>query len=121
MGCADEVVSEPVHTSGVPTRVGTGCVVVTDDYGEREVCDTQYYYVNGGVVYWDAHFNTWIGPGAYWSSGGWHQGFYPGWHGYYGHGFYHSHEFYHGAHRDGYRNTPMRGGGYHGTGHGGHR
>lgn len=47
MGCADE---EVVYTSGAPTSARSGCVVVTDDYGEREVCDTQYYYVNGGIV-----------------------------------------------------------------------
>lgn len=113
MGCADEVVTEPVYASAIPSQLGTGCVIVTDDYGEREVCNTRYYYVNGGVVYWDANFGIWVGPGGYWHGGVWNRGFYPGWHNYYGRGFYRPRGFS-GPHGG------FHGGGYHGAPHGGH-
>lgn len=47
-----------------------GCALVVDRFGEREVRDVYYYLTLGGVVYWDAHFQVWIGPYGYWIPGG---------------------------------------------------
>lgn len=126
-GCAVEYV-EPVDPMDavISDRMQHGCVVVTDELGEREVCNTQYYYYDGGVVYWDAHFGVWVGPNGYWRNRAFFPGIYPGFHTYYHTGFYHPRGFYHGgrlADGDGHgggRPPPMS---YHGgfRGHGGHR
>lgn len=121
-GCATEYeVSEPTMS-----QPAYGCVVVTDEYGEREVCNTNYYYVTGGVVYWDAHFGVWVGPGGYWRSGIWYRGYYPGFHTYYHAGLYHPHGYFHGGNRAGYYRHYgpggfHSGGGFHGGFHGRHR
>jgi hypothetical protein len=86
----------------------SGCFTFCDDYGCREVCNTQYYYYGGEAYYWDAHFGCWIGPHGYWRSGAYYYGFHPGYHEFYHHGYYHGGGHYYGGH-----------GGYHG--HGGHR
>lgn len=114
-------VSEPIYTSTVPSAYYAngakyGCTIVTDEYGSREVCETYYYPVSNGVVYWDPYFRIWVGPGGYWHGGVWNHGYYPGFRTYYGHGFYHPNGFSHGG---GYRGG-FHGGGFHG-GHGGHR
>lgn len=96
--------AEEVYTEAPPVAAANGCVAYTDDWGTREVC-APYYYLNGEVVYWDAHFGCWIGPHGYWLGGGWHPGFVGGYHGYYG-----SH-VYHGWHGGSFH------GGYHGRGH----
>jgi hypothetical protein len=47
-----------------------GCALFDDQYGEREITDTYFYNVKGGVVYWDTHFNVWVGPYGYWETSG---------------------------------------------------
>jgi hypothetical protein len=108
-----------------PAQTSYGCVVVEDDYGEREVCDTSYYVSPEGVIYWDAAFGIWIGAGGYWNGGVWHYGYWPGyWERY--HTFYHGHGFYngysHGYYGHHYEHGSFHGGGYHSGGgyHGGH-
>lgn len=116
-GCEDSTYrNEPEY----PSPPAYGCVVVADDMGEREVCDTYYYYDNGELVYYDAHFNIWVGNSGYWIGGRYHWGFYPAWHSYYGPSFYYprGHFGYHGAFRGGERGG-YRGGGF--RGHGGRR
>lgn len=131
VGCTEREVVEPVATvAAAPTfaTINSGCVVVSDDYGEREVCNTQYYYMNDGVVYWDSHFGVWVGPGGYWRGGRWWNGYYPGFHEFYGHGWYHPHGFFRAGgvrgwgRGPGFGNDAHRGGGFRGGGgHGGHR
>src|SRR5271166_5279212 len=62
-----------------------GCVNVEDEYGEHQVCGTQYYYTNHGTVYWDEHFGIWVYPGGYWRNNQYYRGYYPGYHSYYHH------------------------------------
>jgi len=111
-GCADEYVA-PVAASPA------NCFVVTDEFGEREVCNTQYYYTNGGVIYWDSHFGVWVSPWGYYHGGVWTHGYYPGWHSYYGPGFYHARGYFHGGYRGGNFHGGYRGGSFRGGG-GGH-
>ena len=114
-GCANSNYrNEPEY----PSAPAYGCVVVADDFGERETCNTYYYYENGELVYWDNHFGIWIGPSGYWRGGRYYWGFYPGFHAYYGPSFYHPRGFYgyHGAYRG---SSGYHGGGYRGSG--GHR
>ena len=110
-GCADEYEGTPVAVS--PTSPAYGCVVVTDEYGEREVCNTRYYYSDGGVVYWDEHFGIWVGPNGYYRGGVFFPGIYPGFHAYYHRGWYRPHGYFHGGYHGGYH------GGFHGAPHGG--
>jgi len=108
-GCVDE---DYVYAEA-PVAVASGSVEFCDDWGCRMV-DAPYYYVDGEVVYWDAHFGVWIGPRGYWMGGVWHHGWVGGYHGFYHAGYYHN---FHG-HPYGWR----AGSGYHGYGHrGGHR
>ena len=83
------------------------CVKFVDDYGEREVCNTAYYYDSAGdLVYWDAHFGVWIGHGFYYDHGVLFNGYYPHYHEFYHHGYYHTfhpgwhgtYHYYHGGH-----------------------
>jgi len=120
VGCADEAYYD--HPAYPPEHAGWtqhGCVVVTDEFGEREVCDTQYYYSEDGVTYWDAHFGIWVGPNGYWYGHSYFPGIYPGFHAYYHRGWYHPRGFYHGGYHGG--GGGFHGGGFHGGGHGGHR
>lgn len=82
-----------------------GNVEFCDDYGCRWVY-APYYYYDGAVVYWDAHFGCWIGPHGYWTGGVYYHGYYPGYHGVYHQGYYHGpgpghwsapHYYYHSA------------------------
>ena len=118
-GCTEEAYSD---TAAVyPSSPTYGCVVVNDPaYGERQVCNTYYYYVGGVPYYYDTHFASWITPWGYYRGGRWFNGYYPGYHSYYGHGFYHPRGYYHGGgfrHLD--HNYGRGGGGYHGGYHGG--
>lgn len=116
----------------VQPQIQNGCAIVEDTYGEREVCNTNYYVYNGSVVYWDPYFGIWAGNGFYNYNGGWYRGYYPGYYGrygsyYHGQGYYHgySHGYYHGnGGSHGYGGGSYHGGGgsYHGGGgsfHGG--
>ena len=99
-----------------------GCVVVNDEYGEREVCDTQYYTTNGGVIYWDAAFGVWIGPYGYWRGREYHRGFWAGYHEHY-RPFYHEHGWhntFHGSYYHGGGASHRGGGSFH-SGGGHHR
>lgn len=130
----DEYVAFP---SGEPEY---GCAIIHDDFGEREVCDVNYYVVNGSVIYFDPYFHYWIGPRGYWvNSGIYHYGFFEGYHSHYGsyyhsfgwhaqHGWYDHHPGFRGGARGnpggghwGYGGGVRGGGGGHGGGHGGHR
>ena len=119
IGCgevnADE---EVVFPSG---QAQYGCVVVADQFGERQVC-SNYYIVNSGYVYWDGFYGAWIYPhGGYWRGGRYYTGFIPGYYEHY-RSFYHPHGWHaaHGWHTGGYHGGSYHGGGGHG-GHGGHR
>jgi hypothetical protein len=105
-GCAEDEAAFP--TNAEPEY---GCAVVVDPYGERQVCDTQYYVVNGGVVYWDAAFGLWIGPYGFWRAGEYHRGFWAAYHDHY-RNFYHPHGTFHVgySHRGG---GSFRGGSFH--------
>lgn len=122
VGCADEYYATPSYPLSAGNQTQYGCVIVSDEYGEREVCNTHYYYSDGGVVYWDAHFGIWVYPNGYWYGGRFWPGVYPGFHAYYHTGFYHPRGFYRGRPADlgwhgGGRPPP---GGFRGP-HGGHR
>jgi hypothetical protein len=109
VGCVDEY-------SYRETTPYYGCVVISDEMGEREVCDTEYYYTDDGVVYWDSHFGIWVMPNGYWYGGRFWPGVYPGFHAYYHSGFYHPRGYFHS-----YRGFSVhRGGSYGGHGGGGH-
>jgi hypothetical protein len=43
----------------------TNCFVVSDTNGEREVCNTQSYYVGNDLYYWDSYYGIWVGPNGY--------------------------------------------------------
>lgn len=88
------------------TTIGT--VEFCDDWGCRMIT-APYYYYEGDVVYWDAHFGCWIGPRGYWLGGDWHHGWIEGYHGWYGGHFYHRWV----SHPQGWR----AGSGFHGYGH----
>jgi len=92
LGCAENMAyADPLAP---PSATEHGCVIVEDTYGEREVCDVNYYIASEGPVYWDPFFGVWIGVGGFWYGGVWHYGYYPGyWKRY--HGYYHGHGFYH--------------------------
>src|SRR5271165_3355885 len=66
-----------------------GCIVVVDQWGEREVC-SNYYIVNGGYVYYDWYFHSWVSPYGYWYGGSYHHGYWVGYHDHYG-SYYHEH------------------------------
>jgi hypothetical protein len=117
-------------TSGCEAEVGydsppvaytTGTVEYCDDFGCRDV-NAPYYYDNGEVVYYDAHFGYWMGPRGYLVGGRWHSGFVGGYHSYYHPGYYHGYRGgYHGGggfHGGGQFHGGR--GGYHGGEHGGH-
>jgi len=102
-------VAEGSYYYGPPGGVyEVGTVEFCDDWGCRMVA-APYYYVDGEVVYYDAHFGYWIGPHGYWVSGVWHRDFWPGYHTWYHAGFYHHFHYsdsgwkmgsgYHGYHR----------------------
>lgn len=127
-GCAEEYYPATYPYSDY------GCVVIEDENGEREVCDTYYYVTDYGPMYWDAYYGVWIGAGGYLYNGIWYRGFWPGYVARYGwgyhprgwfgnHGFrgYYSHHWS-GAWHGGPAFHSYHGGGYHGGGgHGGHR
>jgi len=71
----------------------TGSVEFCDDYGCRWV-NAPYYYDNGDVIYWDAHFGIWVGPRGYWHGGAFYHGWHPGYHSRYHHGWYHRQYYY---------------------------
>jgi len=96
----------------VPIAYTTGTVEFCDDWGCRYLT-APYYYMDGEVVYWDAHFGCWIGPRGWWRSGIWYRGWVEGYHGWYGERYYH----YSYSHPGGWR----AGSGYHGYRGGGHR
>src|SRR5665213_1222033 len=99
----------------IDSSIQYGCVEVSDDYGNRDVCDTQYYYTDdGSLIYWDAHFGVWIGPEGWYREGIFYHGFYPGYREFYGRGYYHSEHgrYYHGGHYN-------HGGGHYGGHHSG--
>jgi hypothetical protein len=109
MGCTPEYV-EPA-----PAVSQANCVVVSDaEYGERTVCNTQYYDTPQGVVYYDPYYATWIGAGYYYSAAEarWYHGYLPGYYNHY-RGYYRPHGYYVGHSYGGYRGY----GGYHGGGH----
>jgi hypothetical protein len=125
-GCAEETAyaDPPVIVS---SSYQTGCIVVQDTYGEREICGVQYYVTDQGPIYWDAYYGSWIGCGGYWHQGVWHYGYWPGYAARYG-VYYHSRGFYgHGYSRGYYHGNAGYHGGFHGGGHfgggghGGHR
>jgi hypothetical protein len=93
------------------------CTVVSDAYGEREVCTT-YTTFNGVQYYYDPYFNIWVGGGGYWYGNRYYNGYFPGWGARYG-GFYHSRGFYSGrGYHGGYHNYSHGGGHFGGGGHG---
>lgn len=95
-----------------PSAYEVGTVEFCDDWGCRYIT-APYYYYDGEVVYYDAHFGCWIGPRGYWVGGIWHRGWVGGYHGWYGAHHYH---YFH-EHTGGWRG----GGGWHGYhGGGGH-
>jgi len=101
-------------------QVQYGCAVVSDQFGEREVCDTSYYVSDGSVVYWDPYFGIWAGNGFYNYNGGWYRGYYPGYAAHYG-SYYHTHGYFQG-YSHGYYGHSYGGGGHfsHGGGSFGH-
>jgi hypothetical protein len=104
-GCVAEIgYDEP------PATYTTGTVEYCDDFGCRDI-DAPYYYENGEVVYYDAHFGVWMGPRGYLVGGRWHPGFVGGYRNYYHSGYYHSYHGYGGAYHG-------NGGAYHGAGRG---
>lgn len=102
-GCAAEGSYDP--PPAVPYAAGS--VEFCDDWGCRWV-NAPYYYSDGDLFYWDAHFGVWVGPRGWWHGGIWHSGFVPGYHGWYHAGHYH-------VLHSGWRGT----GGGHSYGHGG--
>ena len=123
-------------TSGCEAEVGydsppvaytTGTVEYCDDFGCRDV-SAPYYYDNGEVVYYDAHFGVWMGPRGYMTGGYWHPGFVGGYHNYYHGGYYHGYRGNGGYHGGGayhgggnFHGGGGRGVAHGGGGHGGHR
>lgn len=99
----------------VQPQVQYGCTIVEDIYGEREVCNTNYYVSNGSVVYWDPYFGIWVGNGFYNYHGGWYRGYYPGYSAHYG-SYYHTHGYFQGYSHGYYHGNTGHGGSY---GHGG--
>src|SRR5277367_1666202 len=104
-GCAEEG-----YYSDPPVSPAVGTVEFCDDLGCRFV-EAPYYYMDGEVVYWDAHFGVWIGPHSYWREGRWYGGSIYGYHSFYHPGYYHSFTYHDGGWR--------AGSGYHGYYHGG--
>lgn len=103
-----------VYDTPVAYERNYGCVSFCDEYGCRDVCSTYYYDADGNVVYWDDHFNCWIGPAGYFVGGIWYHGF--------PHGYYEFHRgYYHPGHYYGRGHYGYHGGGYHGGYHGGRR
>lgn len=100
MGCA-----EGAYYSAPPGVYSHGEVEFCDDFGCRMI-SSNYYYVDGAVVYWDPHFGCWIGPHGWYGRGSWHSGWVSGYHNYY-RSFHNNYS--HGG--------SFRGGGYHGGGH----
>lgn len=72
-----------VYADPPPVSYSTGCTTYCDSYGCRPVCGQYYTTHTGDVVYWDTHFNAWIGPHGYWRGGRWYHGYHPGYHGHY--------------------------------------
>jgi hypothetical protein len=106
MGCAPEYV-EPA-----PATSQANCVIVSDaEYGERTVCNAQYYDTPQGVIYYDPYYASWIGAGYTYSAGQWHHGYPLGYYNHY-HNHYHPHGYFYGHGYGGYH-----GGGFHGGGH----
>ncbi len=133
LGCVEAYADDTVVFPSGDAQYG--CVIVSDSYGEREMCGVNYYVVNGGVVYFDPAFNLWIFPHGYWYGGIYHNGFWNGYYAHYGayyhpYGWHASHGWhggynggwhggsYHGG--GGYHGGGWHGGGSHGGGHGGH-
>jgi hypothetical protein len=76
MGCVIEADAQ------VPVQ--NGCVIVVDQFGEREVCSYHYAHPAYGVVYWDPAWRIWVGSrGYYWQNRVWYRGFPNGYAGYY--------------------------------------
>lgn len=71
-----------------PGVYSVGTVEFCDDYGCRMVA-APYYYVDGQVVYYDAHFGVWIGPHSYYRSGVWYHHPIEGYREHYHSGYYH--------------------------------
>jgi hypothetical protein len=118
IGCAENTAyADPVLVSSEPA---TGCVVVEDDFGEREVCNTTYYVTSEGPIYWDVNYGIWIGAGGFWYGGVWHYGYYPGYWARY-HDYYHEHGYYHsnshGYYGHHFNNGSFHGNNYHGETH----
>jgi hypothetical protein len=89
-GCVAFIGDESDMPVGIPEH---GCTIVVDPYGEREVCDVDYYVVDGGVVYFDPYYRVWIGPRGYWYGGRYVVGYWGGYHAYY-RGYYRTHGGY---------------------------
>lgn len=126
-GCVATLEEEPAMADN------GNCFVVSDAYGERQVCNTQTYYVGSDLYYWDSYYGIWVGPRGYYRENVFFGGVYPGWYGHYG-SFYRGHGYYAGRgwnggyynHGGGYHgygggHYSHGGGGFHGGGHGGHR
>lgn len=75
-------VEEGVYTSPPPDVYENGTVEFCDDFGCREVT-APYYRDNGSIIYYDAHFDVWIGAHGYWQSGHWCPGYVHGYHNWY--------------------------------------
>jgi hypothetical protein len=91
LGLAGCVAEEGMYVEA-PVAVASGSVEFCDDWGCRMI-DAPYYYDDGDVIYWDAHFGVWIGPHGYWHGGIWHRGWVDGYHGWYGvHHYHYFHE-----------------------------
>ena len=60
-----------------------GCVIIVDQWGEREVCNTYFYPMGYGALYWDPFFSLWIGPHGYWRDGAYNHGLWEGYHDHY--------------------------------------
>lgn len=98
-------VSEPYAAN----TIRNGCVIVSDDYGEREVCTRSYYTAGGDLVYWDANFGIWIGRGGYWRNGSFYHGYHPGFYNHYRASYQHRGYYYRGGIHGGFR-PGIRGG-----------
>lgn len=76
-----------------PNTIRNSCVIISDDYGEREVCTKSYYTSDGNLIYWDANFGIWVGRGGYWRNNIFYRGYHPGFYNHYqfnyqNHGYY---------------------------------
>lgn len=103
VGC-DAYVEQPAYPAATESY---GCVMVADDDGEHQVCNTRYYYTDNGVMYWDVGTGAWLRGRGYWNGSHYYAGpgFYHGWRG----NYYHSRGGY--SHGGGGRGMGGHGGG----------